>query len=720
MRRRVLAIVLAALCCGLCTGTVAHAAPTDPSNNAPARTSMLPSGFPDELKQFIGGSDEFRAGPWFTGACSDRGGDLGTYINAVFAVEDQLLYWTADDEQKTAMLRGAMLGAPGTALDAEAQAAQIVEQGQKPPEQFLPRVFPKGDAAYSMRTPYCADDLKRWATPSWNTWGLEWAATPDRQSMNDIRNAAGFDTVPEQAWTDPCGGEVEEIYCNRAFFVDCEQADPSPDDLRRCIAWNRSVAQLFIGTAQWIDANTSFSDRLDAAFGVAFAAGAAYVNAFAWVWGTAVPTVVAFVADPQSVIDDWAISSKEGAVQLSTEVLTGLSGVGGFDPAAPWFLRWYAMSTGLGIVVMALMTILALWRASAKGETVKSIAGDLLGYAPAGVVMMLFAPLLAQMLVELSNALSESITRASGPDMGEMVNNLTTFTGELTAPGLPGGAIVGLFLFLLLIAGALGVFFGLLMHANALPILAVAAGIGFGMWVHPKWRPKALRPVLVFIGIVFSKPLLFFLLAVQTGVINAELTGEAATEGDTGTLGKLCMIVVSFLVVGLAPWSLVKYAPLLPTRADASGFGAHSGSLMAGALGGVASSHMWYRFGGGQRDRGDRKDRGGTGGTARGGTGGGGGDPGPAWRTAGRGDGRSGTEARFGDMLQRRSGGAGGGGAAKSAGSGGKKAALGKALRVGGTAASLAIPAAAQASAAALNKARSAAEATPGEAEQQQ
>jgi hypothetical protein len=722
-RRATTLAMLVLAWCAVCSGGVAVAAPseTGPGTLAPAAAS-LPAGFPEDLKRFVGGGEEFRSADWFTGACRDRGGDLGAYINAVFAAESRLLYWSADAEAKTQLVRAAMPVSGSPLADGD-EVEKLVEQGREPPEAALPPTFPAGDRAYSMPTPYCADDLKRWATTSWNTWGLEWAPAPDKQSMAEIGKAAGFADVPDQAWSQPCGGDVAGIYCSHAFFVDCEQADASQDDLRRCVGWNRAVGQLFTGTAQWIDANTSLTDRIEDAIESTpqFKAGKASVDAFVWVYGTAVPNMAAFVADPQTVIDDWAVSSKEGAVQLSSQVLTGLAGVGGFDPAADWFLRWYAMSTGLGIAVMAVMTILALWRASAKGETMKSIAGDLLGYAPAGVLMMLFAPMLAQMLVELSNALSEAVTRVSGPDMGQMVTNLNHFTGELTAPGLSGGVIVGLLLFLLLIAGALGVFVGLLMHANALPILAVAAGIGFGMWVHPKWRPKALRPLLVFLGIVFSKPLLFFLLAVQTGVINAALTDQSSMHGDTGTLGKFCMLVVSFLVVGLAPWSLVKYAPLLPTRADASGFGAHSGSLMAGALGGVASSHMWYRRGGGGGGggRGDRKDTGGAAGGGRAAARGG--DPGPAWRTSGRSDGRSATEARFGDMLHRRTAAGGGGSAAAKARRGvNVGAGVGKALSAVGSAAALGVPVAAQASAAALNKARSAAEATPGEAEQQQ
>jgi hypothetical protein len=591
-------------------------------------------------------------------------------------------------------------------------------------------VFPSGDPGYALAQPACAEDLKRWATPNWDTWGFVWASTPDQQSMTEMRKTPGFGDVPATAWTAPCGGGIPGDYCAHAFFVNCDQADAPSGDQQRCVAWNTRVAHLFAGTANWIDKNTSVSDRVNDFMhesGI-YAAGYAFVHAFPWFFGTAVPDTVKFVADPQSVIDDWANATKASAVDLSTKVLHGLAEVGTFDPGQGWFLRWYALSTGLGVAVVGLMTLLALWRAASKGETAKTIAADLFGYLPAGLVLMVFAPFCAQLLVGAANAMSESVVHISGPDMGDMITNLERFTGQLSAPDTPGGVIVGLILFGLLIAGCLAVFFGLLMHAVALPALAVASGIGFGMWVHPKWRTKALRPVLLFIAVVISKPLLFLLLAVEISVSNAGLSGEPAGQGNLGTLGELCLVVAAFIVVGLAPWSLLKYAPMLPSRSDANGFGGHSSSLMAGAIGGLGSSQMWGRPRHGSPQSGTDPHKG----KAEPGNPGNGGDP--KWRTAGSDDGRSPTEARLGDRMGTRATGTaakakkGGertdrGAGERTRGAGRRMAAgLGRAATsaAGGVASAgvAAIPIAAAGAAAALQKGRAAAEAAPGEAEE--
>ncbi|WP_405136646.1 hypothetical protein [Nocardia sp. NBC_01388] len=710
-----------------CLHSVGIAA-ADPNTTTPASAGSLPDGFPADLRQFVANTDEFEAA-WFSGTCANRGGDVGAYVNAVMPAEDRLMYWTADDTQKAQLL-----GADVPVTGRQSEALTIISQHTEPPKNMLPKVFPSGDPAYRMPAPTCADDLKRWTGSSaGNAWGFDWATHPDDQSLSAIRAQLGGQKVPDQVWSDPC--HVGFAYCTHAYFVNCANSDPATGDQTACLIWNRAVGKLFGGTANWLDKNTSLTDTIekavDTAVGANFAAGAAIVSGFGWLWKAGAATL-RFVDNPQSVIDDWANSSKDSAVQLSSQVLDGLDSVGKFDPTADWFLHWYALSTGIGVIVMGAMTLLALWRAAAKGETLKTISADLFGYMPAGVLLMLFAPMFATLLVSLANDASDAITRSSGPDRGQMITNLQTFTGKLTASNLAGGVLVGLILFLLLIAGALAVFFGLLMHQVALPMLAVASGIGFGMWVHPNWRKKALRPVLLFIAIVFSKPLLFLLLATMTGLLNSALTGSGGDQQQLGTLGQLCLVVVAFLIVGLAPWTLLRYAPLLPSRSDAAGFG-QSGSLMAGAVGGAGTAMWWTgrrspgggKAGGQQEASGQRA----AGDGASGGAGGGGGRPTGGGRdgsgetgsssprsSSGGGDGSPGspTAARFSGTLSSNAGSKSGRGRSAARASVGALGSVGGAL---GKTAMVATPIAAQAASGALNKARSTAEAAPGEAE---
>jgi len=564
---------------------------------AGAAPEAAPAGspIPAELRQFIADTDEFKAGPWFTGECADRGGDIGAYISAAFPEESRLLYWTAQtpEEKRAILLAGSTNPADTVRYDA------MIAANEEPPVGLLPKVFPAGDSSYRLPV-LCAEDAARWATPEWNAWRFVWASEPDAQSLAAMKLRPGADKVPDEAWTDP--GKVGGAYDMHAFFLNCDASGAQFADSDQCQQWNEKVADLFAGTANWLDQNTTVGDRLGSLIqshpGVKV--GLAYVKAFAWAVETGpgrLAAVTKFVQDPTTVIDDWANATKDSSIDVSTRVLQGLADTGKFDPMGPEFLRWYAYSTGIGVVVMGFMFLLTVAQAGWRRESMSTVGQDILMWMPLGVLMMLFAPVIALLLTELTNAASDAAAKTGGGDVGTLVTNLEQFAGSLSAPGFPGGVVVGLLMFLLLIVGALSVMFGLLVHQFSLPLLLCAAGIGFGMWVNPKWRKKALTPLYVWLAVLFSKPLLLLMVGVMTGPLSNALVDGAAAVGVNAQLQQLGAVVVGFLLLGVAPWTLLKYAPVLPARSDAASFGSGGGTLAAGVAGGVASSQLLRQVG---------------------------------------------------------------------------------------------------------------------------
>ncbi|MEH6797638.1 MAG: hypothetical protein V7694_26315, partial [Rhodococcus sp. (in: high G+C Gram-positive bacteria)] len=49
-------------------------------STATTTAKKLPETFPADLRKYIAGTDEFKAAPWFTGPCKDKGGDMGQYV----------------------------------------------------------------------------------------------------------------------------------------------------------------------------------------------------------------------------------------------------------------------------------------------------------------------------------------------------------------------------------------------------------------------------------------------------------------------------------------------------------------------------------------------------------------------------------------------------------------------------------------------------------------
>jgi hypothetical protein len=202
------------------------------------------------------------------------------------------------------------------------------------------------------------------------------------------------------------------------------------------------------------------------------------------------------------------------------------------------------------------------------------------------------------MVISLAHELSNGVVGMLGTTTDEVITNISSVLGPLTDSTLVGGAIAAIVGFGLMFLGAMSMFFGFLMHAAALPLLAIVSAIAFGMWVHPVWRKKALRPVMTFLGVVFSKPLLLLLLGGIFSVINTAAEGSVADDGELESLGQLSLIAVCFVLIGLAPFSLLKYGPVLPTSAESADFGS-SGSSAGQTIGSSAGMYQMAAAGGG-------------------------------------------------------------------------------------------------------------------------
>ncbi|MFD6896907.1 hypothetical protein ACFWB0_20490 [Rhodococcus sp. NPDC060086] len=527
-----------------------------------------PAGMPDELKEFFPGHPEFEAAGWSTDpACADKGGDFGQYLAQYLRFDQQILYWASPVTQRIAQYAELM----GVSED---EAKQAVLDGKAPTT--WPASFPGGDPEFSPSAKVCAADLAKWSEPSGNHWGFTWAAAPDAGSIAVMKQQKWVDNLPDDIFENPCSDH--EMLCNRAYFLDCDKGT-NISEINQCRGWNAQVGAMFGGIWNWKEQNTDFADRfLDLARvgGVVLKAATPLQIQLGVGLGMAAVDkagdVVAFIADPGSVIDDWANSTKESSVSLTTSVLEGLANIHEFNPRDEGFLRWYAVSCGIGVFVMSITALFTIYRTSAQKSTRMELAHSLIGYAPLGVLSMMFAPAAAEMLVQLSHALTTSLSGLLKQDLEQAVVSVSAMLGGITSDTVVGGSLTGIVFFGLLFLGSLALFFGMLMHAAALPILAGLTGVAFGLWVHPNLRKKAMRPIFVFISIVFSKPVIFLGLGFLATVLIDSSAG-AYVDGDLASLGALAMSAVCIGLVGLAPWSLLKYAPFMPSSEDSEGFG---------------------------------------------------------------------------------------------------------------------------------------------------
>lgn len=270
-----------------------------------------------------------------------------------------------------------------------------------------------------------------------------------------------------------------------------------------------------------------------------------------------------FVPDPSTPLDDLANSVHASAFDLVKQVLNGLGEQGNINPAAPGFLTQYAAAAGLGLVVMAFAAIFAVVHSLRRGGR-DDLRESLFKYLPLAVFLIVFSPAIGVLISNVVNAATEGITGWGAATIGQSGARVEQLAG-ITADKLPGGAFVGLLVSMLIVLGALGIFLILAVGKIGLPVAGIVAGVGWGMLVHPVWRPKARWAPGLWLGLSFAEPLLFLLLAAAFGAFGA---ADGDLSGVPGLI-QLCLLAVALVLSSAVPFMLLRRLPATRTGGTA-------------------------------------------------------------------------------------------------------------------------------------------------------
>lgn len=309
---------------------------------------------------------------------------------------------------------------------------------------------------------------------------------------------------------------------------------------------------------------------------------------------------VQFVADPAGELERIINSVRDSAVGFYTKMLEELVKFGDPDFNAEWWVQSYAAVTGIALLISAFMALFLLKDASEDKISPSQLAQGL-QYLVWGIVAMFFAPVIVRLLQGRMVELNAGIIDWGGPDIFEALLDAALI--DVQAGAIPGGALVGMILFILMLIGALLVFVMLLLQGVALYLTTIALGISFGMLAHPRWRTKALRVPMLVLGIMLAKPLLLFVLMVIGKMIDGFTPAMGMSE-PFKVLGNSLMIIICLLIVGLAPWTLFRFFPILPdggeiTPGDMNPIGALAGAGAGAAGTKIAMDRMSGGGGGG-------------------------------------------------------------------------------------------------------------------------
>ena len=300
--------------------------------------------------------------------------------------------------------------------------------------------------------------------------------------------------------------------------------------------------------------------------------------------------VIDFIRDPSGSLDELANSMKEATYSLVTWVFDRMLDSSAVELDAMWFTTYYAGAAVIGFAVLVLMVLLLAWQVSRGKMDRQELADWLVVRGPLAAIAIVFAPPIGHFITWVTDSMARGIADEASWEMTRfLTESFTAMLMSLTATMVPGGAIVGIIVFLLMILGALGVWFGLLMQSYMMYMVAIALAIGLGMSAHPTWQSKSRKMTAFWVSLALMKPMIILLLTISFGFLNS--------LGSRDPFVDLVTVAMVLVILGFSPWVILKYAPLLPNGNEHSQSpGGSTMPALAGAAGGVFSAMMMQRY----------------------------------------------------------------------------------------------------------------------------
>jgi hypothetical protein len=244
------------------------------------------------------------------------------------------------------------------------------------------------------------------------------------------------------------------------------------------------------------------------------------------------------------------------------------------------------MAAAVGLVLMAFLFLSALREAADRHD---SREGErLLNALGMGFVTILFAPVV---IYVLNNGAIYAAAGFKGsvvnPSLSGAVSRLGSI-GEVSS-AIPGGSSVGLIIFVLMLLGAVGMFIGNVVNQFGLEMAATAIAILAATRVHPRWEDRGKKAALTVLGLLAARPLLMLVLGWAAGIINDSLDPATLQAGGMKALTGLAVAAVAVLSIGMAPFALLKWLPVSPTRPESHDTSGGGMGLAGPALGATGS-----------------------------------------------------------------------------------------------------------------------------------
>jgi type IV secretion system protein TrbL len=285
--------------------------------------------------------------------------------------------------------------------------------------------------------------------------------------------------------------------------------------------------------------------------------------------------VADFWSDPAGNTYKMLVAS---AKSLTNDVLPALTHATLPDVSADWFLKAYALSFGLAIFVLVVILVTQFVETARGRMSGQELAETLTQYGPAFLIGGIFGPAVAWFIVRFFGALSDALIQTMlSTTEGTIAGKFASMIGDDDASGIVGGAVVGTILMFFMIIALLLALLVLIVQLIGLYFSGVLFPLGWVWIVDARKRKFGSKIAFLWLGILASHPLLFFMLGITFSFVgaNVDVFSSSASLDKTVTL---VVSMLSLLISGLSPLLLFRFAPVLPMGGASADSGPSIGS----------------------------------------------------------------------------------------------------------------------------------------------
>lgn len=304
-----------------------------------------------------------------------------------------------------------------------------------------------------------------------------------------------------------------------------------------------------------------------------------------------VTKIASFTSDPLGYI---AGNFQKACEDLSKNLFGELVKVLHPDFSVSWFLEAYKVSFAVGIILFGVLLLLEIGSYRKRQIGTDEFIDNLTLYAPLYFIGVLMGPFLGNLLCRMVGAMCDGLVNWGGGDKGMAGagGHITKIILAGTPQGMVGGNVVSILLFLIMLIAFVMIAITLLFMYVTLYLSGSVFPVGWAWIVRSQNRQTAFKVLRVFVGILASQPLVFFMLGLVMAMTKANIFGNGDTGSGMTRLMSLLGAIMALFMVAMGPWALTKFAPIgvSPTEGASLGGGKGQGRTQRGGAGSDSAS----------------------------------------------------------------------------------------------------------------------------------